>query len=116
MLHHMQFIPFRIRSAAAVVLAALTLGAGLTACGQDDTQNSAASTSDAGFPMTIDHLFGSTTIKAGHVAYWGGVPVINTPTPSGEFSSAFSIGGPLGIKYVIPPLVPQLKEAVAGKG
>ncbi|MGW6279640.1 iron-siderophore ABC transporter substrate-binding protein [Kribbella sp. NPDC055071] len=54
-------------------------------------------------------------VKAGHVAYWGGVPVINTPTPSGEFSSAFSIGGPLGIKYVIPRLVPQLKDAVAGK-
>ena len=55
----------RIRSVAAIAIAALTLGAGLTACSQDDTQNSAATTGDAaGFPVTIDHLYGSTTIKA----------------------------------------------------
>ncbi|WP_410789327.1 iron-siderophore ABC transporter substrate-binding protein [Kribbella sp. C-35] len=55
-------------------------------------------------------------VKAGHVAYWGGAPVINTATPSGEFSSAMSIGGPLGIKYALPKLVPMLKNALAGKG
>ncbi|MEV5964563.1 iron-siderophore ABC transporter substrate-binding protein [Kribbella sp. NPDC051952] len=66
--------------------------------------------------VAADKLFNALpAVKAGHVAYWGGVPVINTPTPSGEFSSAFSIGGPLGIKYVIPRLVPQLKDAVGGK-
>ncbi|WP_202872651.1 ABC transporter substrate-binding protein [Kribbella soli] len=106
--------------------------------------------------MTIDHLYGSTTIKAkpqrvvtlgggdteaaialgvvpvagadwfgntqlpavkaGHVAYWGGAPVISTATPSAEFSSAMSIGGPLGIKYALPKLAPMLKNALAGKG
>ena len=55
-------------------------------------------------------------VKAGHVAYWGGAPVINTATPSGEFSSAMSIGGPLGIKYALPKLVPMLKNALTGKG
>ncbi|MFC6161083.1 iron-siderophore ABC transporter substrate-binding protein [Kribbella jiaozuonensis] len=55
-------------------------------------------------------------VKAGRVAYWGGAPVINTATPSGEFSSAMSIGGPLGIKYALPKLVPMLKDALAGKG
>jgi iron complex transport system substrate-binding protein len=54
------------------------------------------------------------TVQAGHVAYWGGAPVINTATPSGEFSSAMSIGGPLGIKYALPKLVPMLKKALAG--
>ncbi|MEV0284153.1 ABC transporter substrate-binding protein [Kribbella sp. NPDC050820] len=63
-----------------------------------------------------DKLFNALpAVKAKHVAYWGGPPVINTATPSGEFSSAFSIGGPLGIKYVLPLLVPQLKNAVAGQ-
>jgi iron complex transport system substrate-binding protein len=48
-----------------------------------------------------DKLFNALpAVKAKRVAYWGGAPVINTATPSGEFSSAFSIGGPLGIKYV----------------
>ena len=56
------------------------------------------------------------TVKSGHVAYWGGAPVINTATPSGEFSSAMSIGGPLGIKYALPKLTPMLKNALAGKG
>lgn len=55
-------------------------------------------------------------VKAGRIAYWGGAPVINTPTPSGEFSSAMSIGGPLGIKYAVPKLVPMLKNALTGKG
>ncbi|MGW7682360.1 ABC transporter substrate-binding protein [Kribbella sp. NPDC054772] len=55
-------------------------------------------------------------VQAKHVAYWGGAPVINTPTPSGEFSSAMSIGGPLGIKYALPKLVPMLQDALAGKG
>jgi iron complex transport system substrate-binding protein len=55
-------------------------------------------------------------VQGKHVAYFGGAPVINTLTPSGEFSSAFSIGGPLAIKYVLPILVPQLKKAIAGQG
>jgi iron complex transport system substrate-binding protein len=64
-----------------------------------------------------DKLFNALpAVKAGHVAYWGGAPVINTPTPSGEFSSAMSIGGPLGIKYALPKLVPMLKNALTGKG
>ncbi|MDX2970469.1 iron-siderophore ABC transporter substrate-binding protein [Kribbella solani] len=62
-----------------------------------------------------DKLFNALpAVKAGHVAYWGGAPVINTLTPSGEFSSAMSIGGPLGIKYALPKLVPMLKDALAG--
>ncbi|MFB6720234.1 ABC transporter substrate-binding protein [Kribbella sp. NPDC056345] len=55
-------------------------------------------------------------VKGKHVAYFGGAPVINTPSPSGEFSSAFSIGGPLGIKFMLPELVAQLKKAIAGQG
>ncbi|WP_433165476.1 ABC transporter substrate-binding protein [Kribbella sp. CA-247076] len=63
-----------------------------------------------------DKLFNALpAVKGKHVAYFGGAPVINTSTPSGEFSSAFSIGGPLGIKYVLPLLIPQLKKAVAGQ-
>ncbi len=54
-------------------------------------------------------------VKSKHVAYFGGAPVINTPSPSGEFSSAFSIGGPLGIKFILPELVAQLKKAIAGQ-
>jgi iron complex transport system substrate-binding protein len=52
----------RLRSAALLVIAALTLagcGSG-SASGSGDATNAAA----AGFPVTIDHLFGSTTIKA----------------------------------------------------
>lgn len=57
-----------------------------------------------------DKLFNALpAVKAGHIAYWGGAPVINTPTPSGEFSSAMSIGGPLGIKYALPKLAPCSK-------
>lgn len=63
-----------------------------------------------------DKLFNALpAVKAGHIAYWGGAPVINTPTPSGEFSSAMSIGGPLGIKYALPKLAPMLKSALTGK-
>jgi iron complex transport system substrate-binding protein len=64
-----------------------------------------------------DKLFNALpAVKEGHIAYWGGAPVINTATESGEFSSAMSIGGPLGIKYALPKLVPMLKDALAGKG
>lgn len=67
--------------------------------------------------VTNDKLWNALpAVKTGHVAYWGGAPVINTATPSGEFSSAMSIGGPLGIKYAVPKLVPMLKNALAGKG
>ncbi|MGZ0148920.1 ABC transporter substrate-binding protein [Kribbella sp. WER1] len=60
-----------------------------------------------------DKLFNALpAVKAGHIAYWGGAPVINTGTPSGEFSSAMSIGGPLGIKYALPQLAPMLKKAL----
>jgi iron complex transport system substrate-binding protein len=66
--------------------------------------------------VTKDKLFNALpAVKSGHVAYWGGAPVINTATPSGEFSSAMSIGGPLGIKYALPKLVPMLKDALTGK-
>jgi iron complex transport system substrate-binding protein len=64
-----------------------------------------------------DKLFNALpAVKQGHIAYWGGAPVINTATPSGEFSSAMSIGGPLGIKHALPKLVPMLKNALSGKG
>ncbi|NIK54571.1 iron-siderophore ABC transporter substrate-binding protein [Kribbella shirazensis] len=66
--------------------------------------------------LVNDKLFNALpAVKAGHIAYWGGAPVINTATPSGEFSSAMSIGGPLGIKYALPKLVPMLKDALTGK-
>jgi len=54
------------------------------------------------------------TVRAGHVAYWPGAPTINTNTPGGAFSSALSIGGPLGIPYAVPRLVPMLKKGLRG--
>lgn len=55
------------------------------------------------------------TVKAGHVAYFGGALVINSNSDRGAFSSAFSIGGPLGIKYVLTKIVPLLKTALQGR-
>ncbi|WP_020385121.1 iron-siderophore ABC transporter substrate-binding protein [Kribbella catacumbae] len=55
------------------------------------------------------------TVKAGHVAYFGGAPVINSNSDRGAFSSAFSIGGPLGIEYVLTKIVPLLKTALQGR-
>jgi iron complex transport system substrate-binding protein len=54
------------------------------------------------------------TVKAGHVAYFGGAPVINSNSERGQFSSAFSIGGPLGIRYVVSKIAPLLKPALQG--
>ncbi|TWD81431.1 iron complex transport system substrate-binding protein [Kribbella amoyensis] len=63
--------------------------------------------------VTGNKLFAALpAVKAGHVAYFGGAPVINSNSDSGQFSSAFSIGGPLGIKYALTKLVPQLKDAL----
>ncbi|WP_344418103.1 iron-siderophore ABC transporter substrate-binding protein [Amycolatopsis minnesotensis] len=63
-----------------------------------------------------DPLFNSLPVAQGrHVAYFGGPGVINTNSAEGAFSSAVSIGGPLGIKYVVDKLVPKLKNALAGK-
>lgn len=162
---------YRFRTAAVALALALTLGLG--ACSNDDAKTDAAAPAGDGFPVTIDHLFGSTTIKtkpkrivaigggdletaialgaapiagagwfgntemrtwvkvdpgviknavfnnlatvkAKHVAYFGGAPVINSNSDRGQFSSAFSIGGPLGIKYVISKIGPLLKPALAG--
>ena len=54
------------------------------------------------------------TVKAKHVAYFGGAPVINSNSELGQFASAFSIGGPLGIKYVLSKVVPMLKAVLQG--
>lgn len=63
-----------------------------------------------------DPLFNSLpAVRGKHVAYFGGPGVINTNSAEGAFSSAVSIGGPLGIKYVVGKLVPKLKDALAGK-
>jgi iron-siderophore transport system substrate-binding protein len=51
-------------------------------------------------------------VKAGHVAYWPGPALINTNTPGGQFSSALSIGGPLGIRYALPQLVTMLQKGL----
>lgn len=53
-------------------------------------------------------------VRAGHVVYFGGAPVIMSNTERGAFSSAFSIGGPLGIPYVLEKLVPMLERGLAG--
>ncbi|WP_432936025.1 hypothetical protein ACQPXM_22120 [Kribbella sp. CA-253562] len=64
--------------------------------------------------MTGNAVFNNlATVKAGHVAYFGGAPVINSNTASGQFSSAFSIGGPLGIKYITGKIGPLLTESLA---
>jgi iron complex transport system substrate-binding protein len=56
-----------------------------------------------------------STVRAGHVAYWPGPGVVNTNTEGGEFSSALSIGGPLGIAYSVPKLIPMLRGALESK-
>ncbi|MGC4938847.1 iron-siderophore ABC transporter substrate-binding protein [Kribbella sp. DT2] len=52
------------------------------------------------------------TVKAGHVAYFGGAPVITSNTELGQFASAFSIGGPLGIKYITGKIAPLLNKGL----
>lgn len=53
-------------------------------------------------------------VQTGHVVYFGGAPVIMSNSDRGAFSSAFSIGGPLRIPYVLDKLVPMLETALVG--
>lgn len=55
-------------------------------------------------------------VKAGHVSYWSGAGSINTNSPGGNFSSALSIGGPLGIAYSLPRLIPLLQKGLGAAG
>lgn len=55
---------------------------------------------------------GLSAVRDGHAVYFGGAPVIMSNSGRGAFSSAFSIGGPLGIPYALSKLVPMLKPAV----
>ncbi|WP_020672152.1 iron-siderophore ABC transporter substrate-binding protein [Amycolatopsis nigrescens] len=65
--------------------------------------------------VTANPLFATLpAVQARHVVYFGGAGVINSGTESAEFSSAFSIGGPLGIKYVLDKLVPKLQAGITG--
>lgn len=52
------------------------------------------------------------TVRGGHAVYWPGPATINTGTEGGAFSSAFSIGGPLGIKACLPKLVDMLNTGL----
>jgi iron complex transport system substrate-binding protein len=52
------------------------------------------------------------TVRGGRVVYWPGPATINTNFDGGAFSSAFSIGGPLGIRYSLDHLVALLNEGV----
>jgi iron complex transport system substrate-binding protein len=52
------------------------------------------------------------TVRGGHAVYWPGPATINTNTEAGAFSSAFSIGGPLGIAACLPKLVEMVSTGL----
>jgi iron complex transport system substrate-binding protein len=59
---------------------------------------------------------GLDAVSSGRVGYFPGPPTILSSTPAGNFSSAFSIGGALGIPACLDELTATLATAVAGDG